>query len=54
MAKAASKTLSKAKKVTTIPGVTFVQELEGIFEYTLDKNGLRILLVPNNSVPVVG
>ena len=35
-------------------GVTFVQELEVISEYTLDSNGLRILLAPDMSVPVAG
>ena len=43
-----------SQKAVTIPGITFVQELDGICEYTLDKNGLRILLVPNDTVPVVG
>ncbi len=38
----------------SIPGISFVQELEGIFEYKLDANGLRILLVPDHSVPVAG
>lgn len=37
-----------------VPGISFVQELEGIKEYTLTSNGLRILLVPDDSVPVAG
>ena len=41
-------------KAESIPGITFVQKLDGISEYTLTKNGLRILLVPNDAVPVVG
>jgi zinc protease len=36
------------------PGVSFVQELEGIREYRLDSNGLRILLITDKSVPVAG
>jgi zinc protease len=38
--------------ISNISGVTFVQTLEGISEYNLDSNGLRILLVPDDSVPV--
>ena len=37
-----------------ISGISFVQKLDGISEYTLDSNGLRILLVPDHSVPVAG
>lgn len=37
-----------------VPGIEFKQTLGGISEYTLKNNGLRILLIPNNSVPVVG
>jgi zinc protease len=43
---------TKRKPATT--GISFVRELGGIREYRLDKNGLRILLVPDHSVPVVG
>ncbi|MDB5265912.1 MAG: peptidase domain protein [Parcubacteria group bacterium] len=54
-AKAATKSARKAAPTaSTIPGITFVQELEGIKEYTLTSNGLRILLVPDDSVPVAG
>ncbi|MDB5245476.1 MAG: peptidase domain protein [Parcubacteria group bacterium] len=35
-------------------GITKVKELGGITEYRLEKNGLRILLVPDSSVPVAG
>jgi zinc protease len=49
---------TKAKKSSssqaTIPGVTFVRELDGISEYTLNSNGLRILLIPDDSAPVAG
>jgi zinc protease len=38
----------------SIPGVAFVEERGGISEYNLTKNGLRILLAPNDSQPVVG
>ncbi|CAN5769177.1 pitrilysin family protein [soil metagenome] len=41
-------------QTSTIPGITFVKQLEGISEYTLDSNGMRILLIPDTSVPVVG
>jgi zinc protease len=51
MATVASK---KVSKKATIPGISFVQELDGISEYKLDKNGLRILLIPDNAVPVAG
>lgn len=37
-----------------IPGITFVQELEGIAEYRLEKNGLQILLAPDAVQPVAG
>jgi zinc protease len=42
------------KKHSTISGVTFVRELDGIREYVLDKNGLKILLISDTSVPVAG
>ncbi|MEO6536269.1 MAG: pitrilysin family protein [Candidatus Paceibacterota bacterium] len=41
-------------KATTVPGIRRVKTLGGITEYTLEKNGLRILLVPDTSVPVAG
>jgi zinc protease len=41
-------------KGETISGISFVQKLDGISEYTLDSNSLRILLVPDYSVPVTG
>jgi zinc protease len=37
-----------------VEGITFIQELEGIKEYRLEKNGLRILLAPDTSSPVAG
>lgn len=52
MAKA--KAPKKSAKRVKLAGVSFVRELGGISEYTLDKNGLRILLVPDTTVPVVG
>jgi zinc protease len=36
-----------------VPGVTYVKSLGGIDEYTIDSNGLDVLLVPEHSVPVV-
>jgi zinc protease len=55
----AAKTATKSAKnaaptASPVPGIAFVQELEGIKEYTLTSNGLRILLVPDDSVPVAG
>ena len=44
----------KAPKRISVPGLSFVQELDGISEYKLDKNGLRILLIPDKAVPVAG
>jgi zinc protease len=35
------------------PGYTLVKTLGGIEEYTLDSNGLTVLLVPDHSAPVV-
>ncbi len=52
MAKA--KAPMKSVKRMKLPGVTFVREQGGISEYTLDKNGLRILLAPDTTVPVAG
>jgi len=42
------------KEVVKLPGVSFVQELDGIYEYLLTKNGLRILLAPDTTQPVAG
>lgn len=53
MAPAAKKVTARIQK-QVIPGVSFVQELDGISEYRLDTNGLRILLIPDHSVPVAG
>lgn len=49
MARAATK-----KKPLKNAGTSFVRELGGIREYKLDRNDLRILLVPDRSVQVVG
>ncbi len=35
-----------------IPGFRFIRTLDGINEYLLVKNGLRVLIVPDHSVPV--
>lgn len=43
-----------AKGMSPVPGIEFVRELGGIKEYLLKSNGLRILLVPDDSVPVAG
>ena len=56
-AKAKRKSTKKrtaTKRHVAIPGITFVRELDGIQEYKLDKNGLRILLIRDTSVPVAG
>jgi len=36
-----------------IPGFTHVKTLDGIEEYTLDSNGLDVLVVPDHTAPVV-
>ncbi len=41
-------------KKSAVAGIQKVREVGGIREYSLTKNGLRILLVPDHSVPVVG
>lgn len=46
--------MAGTKTESPVPGIIFVRELGGIKEYTLKSNGLRILLVPDNSVPVAG
>jgi zinc protease len=47
--------MTAAKKTpVTVPGITFVREVEDISEYLLESNELRILLLPDNAVPVVG
>lgn len=46
--------MATARTKQGIPGVSFVRELDGIQEYRLDKNGLRILLVPDEASPVAG
>jgi zinc protease len=35
-----------------VPGFTFVQSVGGIDEYTLDANGLQVLVKPDHSAPV--
>ncbi len=37
-----------------VPGVSFIRSLDGITEYQLQKNSLRILLVPDHAAPVAG
>jgi zinc protease len=37
----------------TVAGYTFVKSLGGIDEYTLDSNGLTVLIYPDHSAPVV-
>ncbi len=46
--------MAKASQKSVVPGISFVQELDGISEYRLESNGLRILLSPDTSVPVAG
>ena len=46
-----SKTASKNQSIT---GIDFKQKRDGISEYSLTSNGLRILLVPDTSVPIAG
>jgi zinc protease len=42
------------KQAASVPGFSFVREVGGIFEYTLKKNGLQVLLLPSSAQPVVG
>ncbi len=42
-----------AENPPTVPGVSFSRTVGSISEYKLDANGLRILLLPEKSVPVV-
>lgn len=44
----------KKLKPIEIPGIAFIREEGGIFEYSLKKNGLRILLAPKENEPVAG
>ena len=44
---------SAEEKAAQIPGVPFVRKAGPISEYRLDSNGLRILLLPEKSAPVV-
>lgn len=45
---------ARKEKLAKIPGIELIQTLEGISEYRLSKNGLRILLVPDPAQPVAG
>jgi zinc protease len=44
---------STEEKPAQVPGVPFVRKVGPISEYRLDSNGLRILLLPEKSAPVV-
>ncbi len=47
--------MTSAKSIKPpIPGFTFVRELDGIKEYILNSNGLRVLLAEDASAPVAG
>ena len=45
---------STQKKTAAIEGISLVKKIDGISEYRLDANGLRILHIPDTSSPVVG
>ncbi|MDB6072930.1 MAG: peptidase domain protein [Verrucomicrobiaceae bacterium] len=47
-----STALSADITIPKVEGFTYVRTVGGIAEYTLDSNGLRVLLLPNKSVPV--
>ncbi|MDN5781004.1 MAG: insulinase family protein [Luteimonas sp.] len=49
LAKASTTTSAKAPKVD---GFTFVRSMGGISEYTLDANGLSVLVMPSHAAPV--
>ena len=51
-APAADSTLIPAEPAS-VDGFTYVKTLGGISEYTLDANGLRVLVLPDRSAPVV-
>lgn len=42
-----------AQAPAKVDGFTYVKSLDGIHEYTLDSNGLSVLLVPRHTAPVV-
>ncbi|MFZ9682496.1 MAG: M16 family metallopeptidase [Cephaloticoccus sp.] len=42
-----------APEPVDVPGYTYVKTVGEISEYTLDSNGLQVLLMPNHSAPVV-
>ena len=46
-------TLALRAAPPTVEGFTFVKSLGGIDEYTLNSNGLQVLLMPEHSAPVV-
>jgi zinc protease len=39
--------------LVTVPGFSYVKSVAGIDEYTLDANGLQVLMKPDHSAPVV-
>ncbi len=50
----ASQSVTQRKVQQSPKGYVFIRKLEGITEYRLESNGLRVLLIPDNSVPVAG
>jgi len=46
-------TLSLPAAPTVVDGFTYVKSRGGIDEYTLDANGLQVLLIPESSAPVI-
>jgi zinc protease len=50
---AALASLPAAAAPASVAGCSYVKSLGGIDEYTLDSNGLDVLLVPDHSAPVV-
>jgi zinc protease len=53
LASSATPALAAATAAASVAGYTFVKSLGGIDEYTLDSNGLTVLLAPDHSAPVV-
>ncbi len=45
---------SRSKKESIVSGISHIETVDGISEYLLKKNGLKILLAQDNSVPVAG
>ncbi len=50
---AVSLSMNAAESETSYPGYQYVKSIGGITEYTLESNGLQVLLLPEHSAPVL-